>query len=185
MNRIIILLMAVVLAVAACWVGYYLYDQRQTVTIVFFDSKNIEPKDKLYLQNHFPVGAVKAVEPRQDKVAVIIHIDRAYQKQFTRTTAFFITTDENSLSDSKGIKMCILAKITPGAPLVTGDKIDGIDSPIVWYGISAAKTAKEIMAEPWDKLTNEVGAAASEMEKKIHEVGKTLKRKMMQEEINR
>lgn len=175
MNRIIIFLIAGIMAVAACWAGYYLYDQRQTVTIVFFDSKNIEPKDKLYLQNRFPVGTVKAVEPRQDKVAVTVHFDKAYRNQFTRSTAFFISSDDNAFPDAKVTRMCIQAKIFPGVSLEKGDRIDGIDSAVVWFGIAAAKNAKEIMAEPWDKLANEVGTAASEMEKKINEVGKSLK----------
>jgi len=184
MNRIIIFLIAGILAVAACWAGYYLYDQRQTVTIVFYDSKNIEPKDKLYLQNRFPVGMVKAVKPRQDKVAIIVHIDKAYRNQFTRSTAFFISSDENAFSDAKVSRMCIQAKIFPGVSLEKGDQIDGIDSPVVWFGIGAAKNAKEILAEPWDKLANEVGAAASEMEKKINEVEKSLKKRMSQEDKN-
>jgi len=185
MNRILIFLLAGILTVAASWLTYYLYDQRQTVTIVFYDSKNIDANDKIYLHNRFPVGTVKDVVPRNDKVAVTVHIDKTFRNQFTRSTAFFITSDENAASDAKLRKMCILAKISPGVPLKNGDQIDGIDSPIVWFGIAAAKNAKEIIAEPWDQLANEVGTAASEIEKKLKEIGKNLKKSMTEEEKNR
>ena len=146
---------------------YYFYLPSNTITILFHDSKRLVPGDKLYLKR-ICVGKVMEVKPEQEKVAVDLKINKKYRDQFTSTNAFFIAQDEKIPG-----RQCVLSRtsVAIGIPLQPGDKIEGIDSFILWKGLDIADNFQQILqTKSMQKLLSDFDQLTANFEAVIRQI---------------
>jgi hypothetical protein len=159
--------LALVLAVAAGG-AFYLLQRETSFSVVFTDAKKLNEGDIVYLSGN-PVGRVLTVSPENGKVRIGVHIDRKYRDRLTGKSTFFIGRDAAIPGH-----MSLLAR-TPfadkGSQLTSEDKVEGIDSFLVWSSLEMAdKISGAIRSEPWQPLVQELGFIAQDFNKAVTKI---------------
>jgi ABC-type transporter Mla subunit MlaD len=161
------LLVGLIAVLALCTgAAYYLFQENVSFHVIFSDAKNLTAGDDVYLAGR-PVGKVIEVKPDNGQVTVAVHVERKYRDQITRKSSFFIGPNIATTGH-----MSLLVR-TPasdrGGKLNPEDKVDGIDSFMVWSSLGLADKVHEMVSSEhlWKDLLREVDFIAQDFKKAI------------------
>ena len=166
MARVIAGLIALLILISGT--TYYLYQKNVSFYVAFNDGKNLTVGDSVYLSG-LPVGKVVKILPNKGKISFGVHIDKKYRDQFFSNSSFFIGPDITARSH-----MSLLVRNSNsygGSQLKPEDKVEGINSYLVWSGLEVADRVHEMVrSETWQDLLRETGSVAQDFKKSIKQI---------------
>ncbi|HAE43433.1 MAG TPA: hypothetical protein DCG34_11055 [Clostridiales bacterium] len=166
MARLIVGLIAVLTLISGA--AYYLFQEDVSFCVSFTDAKKLSAGDRVYLSGQ-PVGKVVKIMPDKGKISVAVHIDREYRDQFTSKSSFFIEPDITTPGH-----MSLLVRnstFNEGIRLKLTDKVDGIDSFLVWSSLEVAdRVHGMVRSEKWQELLQKVDLIAQDLKRTIKQI---------------
>jgi hypothetical protein len=166
MARIFVGLIAAVSIISGA--AYYLFQESISFHVAFSDVKQLAVNDIVYLSGQ-SVGKVVKIAPDKGKIDVAVHIDRKYQDQCASNSSFFI--DQDTVLPGHMSLLVRNPVSNGGSPLEPKDKIEGIDSFLVWSTLEVADKVHEIVrSEPWKDVLREASLVMQDFRKSIKKI---------------
>ncbi len=200
MNRnsiiIVISVISVAVIIGAAVGGYLIWSQGSKFTVVFRDSKYLQPGANVYLSG-VVIGTVKAVDVNNSGgVNVVVRLSDK-NISLSRASQFFIDT---------GYERCLMVKTSskPALPIANGDVLEGTDSFLMWQLLDVVDQIQDVVDSPqarklraqfkqcltsfserlrqidWDKIGNDVKV---QVESLVDEIDRALQSQEFQQSL--
>lgn len=147
---------AAVLMAALLW---FLVAGKPFLLVVLFDDVGNLRRGDPVLWKGFTIGRVDKIEPLVDnRIGVTIRLREDYGRRVTRGSEFRLKrTSLLGLAGTNGIE--VVTPDSPGAPFASGERVQGISSPVR----SLLEKSGQAAAEFWQYLREESGKLAEEL----------------------